>query len=238
MLTEEKAPLSISQLRRVPMTRPKGAGSRWKGIPHAQLMTTLQAACLAEDFGFSNFHAAISRMGADVAASFCLPNLVTSHRLTPFIGLVASNSGRKQLTYWIGALTKGDPPSLEGAPVVVGSLAGSRYEVDLDLKEEIRHLLTDVPGYLLQLDEMIDPLEKAKLLDHQAIGICALAGDRKIIPASRAFKVLDRWRGCYNQTAWQLIRCFGFVVSMNPPHAQFEQCRQFLELVRTAPQGS
>lgn len=230
------APVTLRALSSIHLKTPKNVGSRWKGVHHSTLIDVLRREAEQRKFGFSDFHAGLSRSGADLTASFELPRLIYRH-FDPSVGLVASNSGRRAIRFWIGGLSKGEPNSLRGVPIVGRSFVGPRYTQTFSAENCASNLFDELIPALDRLDETCRILQGVHISDENTFRVESIimqAGARKIIPPSRVVRVLDAWSTLTSsqKNLWNLARCFSYVVRQSSPTIrQMDQNHRFLSLI-------
>lgn len=196
MFTTEKNPLTLEDLRTVPIVVPPGAGKIWQGVQHGQLADRLidhaKAAGINADRRGSQFWT--TKDGGDVAGLVPVEleglksgaaAAVLKRDLLPCLGYVASNRREMVLTVFCGALDRGT-----GARVIPSSMKKARdkrwmFTTAFDF-EYVAASTWD--WWWEELGEVVDTFERlhtAPVSPGRLTNLLVAVGRRELLPWSR-----------------------------------------------------
>lgn len=222
---------TFEKLRNIPLVRPANAGSDWQGVQHAQLIDALRTAARKRRWSPGPLRAHISRLGADLEASFTMTHGDVGPTI-PAIGLAVSNAKRKQLRFYVGASI------LDGRAGIVTDAfpAGKRYTIGFVLQDEVEAALDRWEAFNDRRGDKYRRLQARKVSVEEALSFLAIAKNQQILPDSRRFDILDKFNQGGSGNAWGLLLAHAEVMAGTTPAGILDHLHGFYSLL-AAPVG-
>lgn len=232
---------TLPELKNLPPAKPYGkAGGGWKEVNHGFLVESLIER-------FKTFKPVETRLFTswnELNLSACIlfaPKRAISPML-PALGIEASNSRKRGLAFYAGLIHE-DRVMGNQTPLVIARTGGEdqatrlhwKYSAAFDMKQ----VGDDVfdwwrgqlqPGYHLKQSLMETPAT----LKQGADAIIYAAKEAKLIPWSKAGRILARWEhGTPYKSAWTLLETFWFLVAQTFPARQMPVMMEVKNLILT-----
>lgn len=229
----------LAELLDVKITRPVNAKSRWKGIPHAWMVAGVLKVLEDMNCGTKGFRFHLSHNDADIAFS-CnvihkeLKNSYTGMEnkrgitLYPAFGFVASNAGRRRLTFYCGLSSPEPHCAFVGA-----RWHGSSYTKAFSVGDEMRFAYDKWEEEYQKVYRRLSTQKKSdNCFDSDKELDCFLikAVELGLIPRTRVARVVDSMR-VKRKTRARVLFAFSEIVQMKSPKQQMDLMFEFLSVI-------
>lgn len=231
MFSTDKTNATLKQIEAVKLVPPANAGDRWKGIPHKKLVEAITNRVVERGLIIAEWRFHLSRDNADLVAAAIMRRkqppadagpVELPAPLVPSIGVKVSNARRGAPHFYAGTVCP-----VTGAALVVGEWLSGRYEQDFSIVNTCKEAFHWWDGAISTVPNAVHALKAYKMPNDVAEQVLFNAGRANIMPWSRIGKVDRLWRKSGEKTAWELLRIFGGVTSINTPRDQMNQMLRF-----------
>lgn len=237
MITVYDANTNQEALREIELVRPSNAGSRWKGIPHGELVDTLKSKLEDNNFKIEKEQYSLNKDKTSLVGAFDLqhPNIDLGDEQGLSIGFSTNNSMKKKLQIFAGSkifvCTNG---------CVTGEVVMERkHTIRFDLMVELDKALVNYMQRANEIPLVTEGLKTFELTQRQSDLILMQAGRFGYLPWSRIGQVEKEYRNPtyadHNvKSSWGLLNAFTHIVKQSPPHTQMQQINQFRSMLPVA----
>ena len=222
MITVSDKGLTAKQIARIEPKTPKNAGSRWKPIPHGELVHTLKEEIADRGWDIDREMYATAEDGANMTGAFLLsgvkgPRIPKGLQLA--MGFLNSNSRRYALQVTVGAEVAVCRNGICTGSIVLSRIHDHTVNLPNEVSEGVDRFVTEAKGIPL----VVRGLKQARLSDGDASEILLEAGRRNLVGWTAIGRVDAEYRNpTYPEhgkgTAWALLNAFTFAArpSINP----------------------
>lgn len=214
MITVFSAGVTPTQLKKVKLVTPPAAGSRWRGIRHTELATTIKDEVLTRGWHIEKELYALSAKGADMAGALLLNKVrgvPDMPGMTLALGFLNSNTRRKALQLTVGAsvtcCTNG---------MCTGNILLNRYhDHNLDLAEDVGTAIDTYVDAAAHIPAAVGKMREREITDADASEVLMEAGRQRMIGWAAIGRVDREYRNPTfaehgTGTAWALLNAFTY----------------------------
>ncbi len=229
MITVMGKAISVTDLRKMAVTRPELAGGRWQGIQHYTFAHTVAEAIKERGWKIEGSRFTGARHGADLAGAFALtlPGSPAPEGITFGLGLMHGNSRRMAAKLYVGGVVRVCANGFATGELVMRKM----HTTGLDLQDEVRNALGRYEIEARRIKWFVKKHMDFKLDFDVYEHLLLEAGRSGAMPWSRLAAVerayrqppVDAWAG----NAWGLLQAFTATVKRNPPIKQMKQMDTF-----------
>ena len=236
MITVHGANTTLTDLRRIPLIRPDGAGKVWRGIQHGELVDTILGEIGERGWEIKDQRFSIGGDGANLAAAFDLdiPKLLAPEGTGFSLGLLTDNRREKALRLYAGANVTVCNNGLATGEIVLKH----KHTVNFRLREEICEAMDEYLSASRRVGGMIDGLKVWNLSLYEYEHLLLESARKGFMPWSRLSYVDREFHqssfGFGSDTSWDLLNAFTHVAKRNPPGRQLEQINGFRAMLPVA----
>jgi len=227
---------SINDISGVPINRPDRAGSRWKPVPHDELVTAIYTHAVDRGWELSDLQMCLTADASGVAGSckVAIPNLEAVPGIDFELGFRSCNDLTSKVVITAGgrviACTNG---LLTGVAIMA-----KKHTTRLDLMKEIGVALDLYADQMRQAGETIERWKATPMSPAASDMLLVEAGRLGILPWSRIGMVEAEYRkpsfdepSFHERTAWALMNAFTHIVKKQPVMRQMPAMNEFRELL-------
>lgn len=219
-------------LKLAPVDRPKGAGVRWKGTPHIEMVEALDVMLERKSWKMADLRYVLTRGAADITFSCVMdtPTLKTinvevpSQVYKPSFGFVASNARRRRLYFYCGVA--GDKGSFVGS-----RWEGHSYTSNFDPHKQMHEAVETWLDEYLKLYQHIDYLRGTTMSKDDVEEMLLAAGRGGLLPWSRIGKVCDAVVNKRRVNTFSLICAYSKWCHVGPAPEQMDSLYNFAQLL-------
>ena len=239
MITVPGGGLTLRQLGRVQLVTPPNAGSRWRGIRHADLVGVVRDSVEARGWGIERELYATARGGADMAGALLLRGVSDVQEVPGVrfaLGILNSNSRRVALRLAVGAsvvcCTNG---------VCTGDVLLSKvHDHTVDLVTAVGGALDQYASAVVRIPGMVGRLRETEVSPDRASAVLMEAGRRRLVGWATVGRVDREYRRPTfvehgTGTSWALLNAFTYAARDNiAPTRQMHVYSAFLRMLPIA----
>lgn len=233
-----KANATKERVLTCPLRPPEGVGTRWQGVPHGELIETIEHLAKQRNWRLKDFRGDLSREEADLAASWrevAGPHAPEGFTLS--LGVTASNARRGPLRFYVGAVE-----ATTDTAIVIKDWCGPGYTIGVDLPATVSTGLDKWRKAAMNIEHIVRHLRRQRMDKATYEAILLKAGRQGTIAWSRIGKVDRLWRQTelwhsrerIGLTAWALVQAFNRAGLSHSARDQMHQLYRFYQLVEAA----
>lgn len=230
----DNANLTDLQLKAMPFDKPAGVSNRWQGIPHYDLVHTLEERMDAAGWKFKNRRCFVDKTGFDMAGSWgvSVPGIDPMKDQELSIGFLHSNRCKRSLRLLVGSVVFVCTNGMATGEIVLAK----KHALGLDLGSEIDSGLERYIVAAKELKKRTDLLKETELSDEQADHILMEAGRRGLIGFPTLGNVSKEYfHPTYadngSKTAWGLYNAFTHVLKKTCVNTQLDLMYKFQNMM-------
>lgn len=226
--------LTDKQLKALKLERPAGVSDRWSGIPHFDLVRTMEDRMEAAGWHFEDRKVAVDKTGFDMVGAWnvTVPGIAEMDDQKLAIGFQHSNRCKRSLRLLVGSTVLVCTNGMATGEIVLAK----KHTVGLSLGEEIDEGLERYVVSAKQLKVRTDLLKVTELTDEQADHILMEAGRSKLIGFPTLGQVSEEYfhptfADNGSKTAWGLYNAFTHVLKKTCVNTQLDLMYKFQKMM-------
>jgi hypothetical protein len=212
---------NTEELKNIQEERSKRAGNKWKFVPQHAIVEELINQAKEREWFPHDVQAQTSRKGKDIAIGMTVILPGFSDELKQGISVINSNDMTFRSALYGGVVINGN-----GVPLT--KVLFRKHDDKFNLKEEVETALDEFSNRANGFNYTMNSLEDKELTYQEAARCLDVAGRRKLMPWSRAGRLLESIKPDQKISKWELLVRFSEMAKMNPPIKQMEQVHRFL----------
>lgn len=229
MFRTDRGLTSLSDLRKVPVTAPPGAGKIWQGVQHGKLLDAVLNSAPAEldvDWGRSKIW--VRPDGGDMAAAIAIRQfggVCRANDWTPYLSLFASNRQKSVLTAYYGMGTAGGAFA-HGKSIAYPKDAKWMYTTAFDFKYVCDLIWDHWPTGMGLAQNRLTRLskgEQALVRPDRLNNLLMQVGREKILPWSRVGVADGVFAKSRDKSLADLLEAVWLPLSLAPPPVQLRK---------------
>ncbi len=227
--------LTLQDLYKITLTRPKEAGNLWKGISHGDVIDSICDEVKLRGWKTGEMKFSVSKDKADFAGAIELdiPRHQAPQGTSFAIGILHSNARKMSLRLMVGATVAVCRNGLTSGTIVLRK----KHTMRTDFSNEIEFAIDRYTDKIGGVSKIVKKMRQRELKPFELENILIEAGRRSVVPWSRLSAVDEELRHPEHEiyeegTVWTLYNAFTFVIQRSPPLSQLiqiEGCRTLLE---------
>lgn len=237
MIYSKEKPLTLEDLRKIPLEIPDRAGRSWLAIPHHLLVKGILKEIDARGWRIIGSGYYTTRHGMDLFGwmRLSIPSLDTIEEAplgrvwSPGLGVATSNAQKRHLSVMSGLIPTGGL----GCGVVLSETRSSPRTIGKTVQEIVEQLMIGYSMEVKRIEKRFNRLVTTEFLEHTCQKLLFEAGRRGYMPWSRIGRIDKLYREFESKPtpAWGLMKAFSRVCTMNPVSDQLDQLWGFTKIV-------
>lgn len=226
--------LTDGEIKAVEMVRPEKVSNRWQGVPHYELVQTLQERMDAAGWQFTDRKICIDPTGYDMVGAWNIkvPEIEEMEDQELSIGFQHSNCCRRSLRILVGSVVKVCTNGMCTGEVVLKK----KHTIGLNLAEEIDEALWKYVEAAKLIKSRTEQLKAVDLTPEQADHLLMEAGRQKLIGWCTLGQVSQEYlHPTYadngTPTAWGLYSAFTHIIKKVTVNRQLDLMYQFQQMM-------
>lgn len=228
------ANLTDKQLEKLEFQRPEGVSSRWQGIPHFDLVKTMENRMDAAGWKFEDRKVAVDKTGFDMVGAWnvTVPGVEEMPDQKLALGFAHSNRCKRSLRLMVGSTVFVCTNGLATGEIVLAK----KHTVGLSLDAEIDKGLIRYVESAKLLKHRTDLLKATELTDEQADHILMEAGRNKMMGYPTLGRVSEEYMHPTfadngSKTSWGLYNAFTYVLKKTCVNTQLDLLYKFQKMM-------
>lgn len=237
MITVLGSRLGVDELRHIPVVRPAKAGTRWQGIQHHNLASTVLQSLHRRGIEVTDQTWAVDKTGSALVGGLRVqfPRDLGIPKVAGMeyaLGLRHDNAMHQALTFAVGTQIL---VCLNG--VITGEyVLCRRHTTGIDLEEEVSRGVTRFVEEAGKVKGVVQAMQNRYLTNPLVDQLLMETGRQRIIPWSHVGQVHDEYHHpthveLAQPTAWGLYNAFNHVIKKSNPVRQLRSLDRFRTLV-------
>lgn len=226
--------LTDNELKKMELQKPVGVSNRWMGIPHFDLVNTLEQRMDAAGWKFENRLVSVDKTGFDMVGAWNVevPGIDPMKDQKLAIGFAHSNRCKRSLRLMVGSTVLVCLNGLATGEIVLAK----KHTVGLELAGQIDDGLVRYVEAAKLLKARTDAMKATELTDEQADHILMQAGRDNLIGFPFLGQVSEEYfHPTYadngSRTSWGLYNAFTHVLKKTCVNTQLDLLYKFQKLV-------
>lgn len=226
--------LTDAQLKKMELRRPTFVSDRWQGIPHFDLVNTLEERMSEAGWKFENRTVAVDKTGFDMVGAWNVdvPGIDKMEDQKLAIGFQHSNRCKRSLRLMVGSTVFVCTNGLATGEIVLAK----KHTIGLDLVEQIDEGLVRYVEAAKLLKVRTDAMKATELTDEQVDHILMEAGRNKLIGWSFLGDVSEEYlHPTYadngSKTSWGLYNAFTHILKKTCVNRQLKLLYRFQKMI-------
>lgn len=226
-----------AELAAMPMVKPEKASERWKGVPHFDLIKTIEDRMDAAGWGFTDRKVSVDKTMSDMVGAWNIqmPGFNEMPDMQFAIGFQHSNRMKRSLRILVGSEVRVCTNGMAIGEVVLNK----KHTVNLDLGSEIDEALKRYVEIAKEIPIVTERMKARELSTTEADHILMEAGRTGLVGWSTLGDVSEEYlhptfadNGTF--TSWGLYNAFTHVIKKLVPNRQLELVLDFQKMVPLA----
>ena len=226
-----------AELACMPLVKPENVTERWKGVPHFDLVKTLEDRMDAAGWGFTDRKISVDKTMSDMVGAWNInvPGFQEMPDQQLAIGFQHSNRCKRSLRILVGSEVKVCTNGMAIGEVVLKK----KHTINLDLASEIDEALERYVEIAKEIPIMTQRMKERELTSAEADHILMEAGRAGLVGWSTLGDVSEEFlhptfadNGTF--TSWGLYSAFTHIIKKLNPNRQLELVYDFQKMVPLA----